>query len=322
LIAKCIASNILTAARSFIGDHQSEIGATHSHMDTARSVAYIESVFSDYQVHGGLSASDIAGKSVLEIGPGDNYGVALLFLAHGAQRVVCLDKFATVYDGAQQAAIYRALRERLQGDAARIFDATVQVGPDGTKYPSGALQPLTGVGIEDAVKKLGPQSVDLIVSRAVLEEVFEVERAFEAMHQLLKPGGVMVHKIDLRDYGLFSNRGFHPLEFLTIPGPVYSAMSSHSGLPNRRRASFYIDLLKRLGYRPNVLVTALAGVPGEITPYVPLEPLAMDLPPVARETVQAIRPRLVPPFRDLPDAELAAHGIFVSARKASNKASA
>src|SRR4051812_43778376 len=46
--------------------------------------------------------------TVLEIGPGGNVGVALLFLAGGAARAICLDVFPWARDG-RGSSVYRRL---------------------------------------------------------------------------------------------------------------------------------------------------------------------------------------------------------------------
>jgi hypothetical protein len=52
----------------------------------------IDSTFARYEHY--LSADlDLHGKHVLEIGPGHNVGVALRFVAAGADQVVAVDKF-------------------------------------------------------------------------------------------------------------------------------------------------------------------------------------------------------------------------------------
>jgi len=51
------------------------------------------------------------------------------------------------------------------------------------------------------------------------QEVWEIDRAFQGLDQLLAPGGCLLQKIDLRDYGLFSANGFHPLGSTPSPSP-------------------------------------------------------------------------------------------------------
>src|SRR5207247_6277776 len=99
------------AART--GVPPSTSGATHEAFSLEQSLAYIDSVFDDYVQYGNLSPGDVERQRILELGPGDNYGVALRFLACGAERIVCVDRFASRRDDAQQSRIYQALHERL-----------------------------------------------------------------------------------------------------------------------------------------------------------------------------------------------------------------
>src|SRR2546425_7636918 len=61
----------------------------------------------------GFSAEMFHGRSILEAGTGDNFGLALTFVAGGAKRVVTVDKFYSKRDPEQQRRIYQAMRERL-----------------------------------------------------------------------------------------------------------------------------------------------------------------------------------------------------------------
>ena len=63
------------------------------------------------------------------------------------------------------------------------------------------------------------------------EEVFRGEQfnfidAFAAMDTLLAPGGMLLRKIDLRDYGMFFARGVHPREYSTVPDWIYGLVAS------------------------------------------------------------------------------------------------
>ena len=171
-----------------------------------------------------------------------------------------------------------------------------------------------GVGIEEAPAQIGESSVDVIVSRAVLEHVFDLDTAFVAMHRLLKPGGRMAHKVDLRDHGLFTDGGQHALEFLTVSDRVYTWMGEESaGLPNRELQGYYERTLADRGYETEFLTTHLAGIEEEVEPHVPAE---QGLPANAPlESVEKIRPRLLPRFRSLSATELAVAGFWVIADK-------
>ena len=92
------------------------------------------------------------------------------------------------------------------------------------------------------------------------------------MDQLLRPGGTMIHKVDLRDHGMFSEGGQNALTFLTLGDRTYRWMGEESaGLPNRVLIGWYRDELAGLGYESKYLVTHFAGVDDELIPAVPLD---------------------------------------------------
>jgi hypothetical protein len=146
----------------------------------------------------------------------------------------------------------------------------------------------------------------------VLEHLYDLDAAFSAMDSLLRPGGLMLHKVDFRDHGMFTDGGMHPLTFLTVPERLYRAMSRHSGRPNRRLADWYRAKLDELGYEWRVLVTLPVGG-DELVPYRE----SFERGPRSLELVDEIRPRLQSRFRELSDVDLATAGIFLVARKPS-----
>ena len=280
---------------------QTPNGARHIGLDVGHSVRYIEDVYRDYLRYGGLTAADLEGARVLEVGPGDNLGVGLRFLADGAAEFVGVDRFrAHRYDDQQQA-IYEAVREAL--DPAARERASVE-----------RLERVEGVPAERAAEALRGRQFDLIISRAVLEHVYDTDATFDAMDALLAPGGRMLHKVDLRDHGMFTGGGLHPLEFLTVGPATYRRMTFYSGKPNRRLASWYRQKLAALGYDARFLVTHLVGASGDVDPHVesPADAPGID---EARRLAEEIRPRLLPGYSGLHADDLAVSGIFVIARK-------
>src|SRR3954454_265960 len=113
IVASNVRHNLAAKWALFRGRIESDIGSTHWEWSTERSVRYIEMVFRSYLDYGGLNVRDLQDKRILELGPGDNLGVAALLYAAGASQVVCLDKFFSRRDTSQQVAIYRALRAGL-----------------------------------------------------------------------------------------------------------------------------------------------------------------------------------------------------------------
>jgi len=82
----------------------------------------------------------------------------------------------------------------------------------GSRY----VLPGSGESYPRLVDDLGRGSFDLIGSNAVIEEIYDPESNFRARERLLRPGG-WIHKIYLRDHGMFAKYGFFALEFLSVP---------------------------------------------------------------------------------------------------------
>lgn len=292
------------------GDIETTHGSTHLNQSVTNSLAYIERQFTDYIKYAGLSAGSLNGKRILELGPGDNLGVALKFLAAGAASVVCLDRFYSKRNAEHEREIYKALRERLSAEEQSRFDQAVKL-TDKVEFNSEKLQSVYGVTLEGFADKLESEKFDLILSCAVLEEIYDPDPVFAAMDKLLAPGGSLVHVIDLGDYGMFRNQGMHPLTFLTISEPIYKRMASDSGLPNRKRLAYYVEKMKQLGYKSKFFVTSM--LPGGR-----LEPAAEYAPGRFKHDsnlVAQIRSKLANDFKDLDEDQLLIDGVLLVATK-------
>src|SRR5215210_2874380 len=295
------------------GNTVSAYGSTHEFWSLDKSVSYVEKVYREYLEYSGLNAEAFRGSRILEVGPGDNFGVALKFLAAGAAKVVCLDKFFSERNVDQQTRIYQELRKQLSAGEARVFDECIKLD-NGIDLNPERLHYIYGHGVEEADQILDPGSFDFILSRAVIHNVYEIDRGFEAMDRLLAPGGYMLHKIDLSDENMFSSRGMHPLTFLTIPERIYHLMASDSGKPNRKLIGDYRQQMVKRGYDTKILITTVLGV-GPLAPHKEKIEHGVDYGNRTLSLINEIRPKLAPPYRDRSNDELATTGIFLIATK-------
>jgi SAM-dependent methyltransferase len=314
IIAYTIFQNWRARRRFSSGKIESISGSTHTGKTLAESIGYINEVYDDYIKYSGISAETLGGRRILEIGPGDNFGVALKFLAAGAARVVCLDKFYSPHDAEQEHAIYKALREQFDDKSKRRFDEAIDLG-NGIQINGDRLKVVYGKGIEDAKDLFDPGSFDLILSRAVLEYLTDSDFAFSIMNDLLSDGGMMAHKIDLRDDEMFSSKGMNPLTFLTIPDSIYKLMTVGSGRCNRRLIDYYRRTMNNLAYDTKFFVTCIVGEKGEVLPHKEKIIPSVDYSVQAHSLINEIRSRLHGDYKNLTDEDLLISGIFLIARK-------
>lgn len=232
-------------------------------------------------------------RVVLEVGPGDNLGTALEFIRLGAKKVVCLDAFDPVRNVGKERAIYEALIKRAKPSEQKLMHKACKLSADGFVFDQNLIVYRTGAPIEEYS---GPQ-VDVIVSKSVMEHVADVHLSMKNMLSALRPGGHMVHFVDTRDHGMFS-QVFHPLEWLTIHPRIWHWMTSCSGHPNRVLLPEYRSLLADVKYE--VLFWDVYGLE---------EPLCKKRLPstkrlVSKVGIDKVRDRLVQPYLSYPSKDL------------------
>jgi len=204
-------------------------GVTHLHKGVEESLAYVADVFEDYFRFSGIEKQAFEGKHVLEIGPGDSLGVAPMMVGLGVKQVVCVDRFFTYRDPNKERAIMAALvdaappvaKERMN----RCLDSDHRIVGDVIRY-------MPDVTIEMAAEKLGEICFDYIISRAVLEHVYDIDKTYACCRKLIRGDGRTIHKVDLSNH---SSIEIHPLQFLTYTERLWWLMSSNISRVNRCR---------------------------------------------------------------------------------------
>lgn len=293
-ILKAFASNQLArfAPRAYVkltrqtgrGDRKSETPAA-----IAR---YFEACVDDYFAILGIPASKrqefLRDKIVLEYGPGDLPGVAMLLVAKGARKAYCVDRFSLVRVDEKSMVVINSLaaslseveRQRLLACLANPDAPTQGFSADHIEY---VVRP-------DGLSKMD-KAVDLVISRAVLEHVNDLEATFADMVKAMRPGSLSLHQVDLKSHGLHRS---NPLDFLEYPQWLWNLMYSHKGVPNRWRVDRYRELLGKQ----------------------PLE--VVDFYPTAlfnKDDVKDVNGRLAEPFREICAEDLAWQGFWLSCRK-------
>lgn len=292
------------------GRIETDSGTTHATLTLEESIRYIEVVTSDYKRYGGLVNF---GGVAAEVGPGDNSGVALLMRGEGCDRVDLIDRYFSRRDPAKHHRIYEALSAKY--DLGRFKHGFLWSDQD----LAGITQKV-GHPAETYFRKCarGAEPIyDVIVSRAVMQHLFDPLGALEAMTTCLKPGGRMIHKIDLRDLNMFTPQN-HELTFLCFPPALYRYMTKNSGRPNRVLFHRYRDLLERLKAQHlidyDVFITRLVGI-GDLTPHLRPEEISVDMWNQAERVVESSRRHFAREFVAVDSRDLAVAGVFLGATR-------
>ncbi|GAB4468843.1 MAG: hypothetical protein OHK0044_10580 [Burkholderiaceae bacterium] len=261
--------------------------------ETPETVAdYFERCIDDYLQRLKVAKTDaeqfFQDKVLLEYGPGDLPGVALLMIALGAKKVICADRFPLVRPSAFGAQVMASLLQRLpERRRARAQAALLD--------PERPQRGFRSERIQYVVQPSGLSHVrsacDLVYSRAVLEHVDDLDATFADMDAALKPRGIAIHLVDLKSHGL---HGSNPLDFLTWPSWLWNLMYSQKGMPNRWRINRYRAALARTSLRVDHL-----------------EPIARYLP----SQIAEVRAHLAPEFRALSDEDLSWMNFWLVAQK-------
>lgn len=279
-------------------------GTAHAGLSLSKSVNYINEVFMDYKHYAGVG--QFYGR-VAEIGPGDNCGVALMFLADGCDFVDLADRFYSKRNKCVQANIYSSLLAN-----SKLFEHIGNANLEDEDTFSGIKR---WYGEEAAAEKFFNlhKRYDFIVSRAVLEHLYDPLLCLKKMTEALNPGGMLLHKVDLSDHGMFSSN-FHELKFLEVPDMLYRRMTISSGRPNRILLHQYRSCLEELGIEYTLLVTRLAGI-GEIKPHIPYHEIPLNIRKESLKYVHAVRHKFSYSFRNVSDEDLSVRGFFLVGKK-------
>lgn len=181
-------------------------------------------------------------KAIIELGPGDSFGVGLAALISGANTIYALDSERFIHDNQDTVRTFDNL-VRLFSEQAKIPDVHEfpEMKPllESCRFPSSILteqhlaassEPTRLQSIrnsllnenvssmdktinyftpEDAAPPIGLNSVDMVISQAVMEHVDDIMKIYGELYSWLKPGGLMSHMIDFRGHSITKDWNGH-----------------------------------------------------------------------------------------------------------------
>lgn len=163
----------------------------HGAMDSSE---YAIRVFESHMDRCGL-IEDLAGKTVLELGPGDGAATGVLAAAHGA-RAILVDQGRFIRDDVKP---YALLGEALRTRGHDVPELSTCGTSDNVLARCDATYLANGLA---SLRGLGAGTVDVVFSQAVLEHVrrHEFLDTMRELRRVLKPGSLASHQVDFRDH--------------------------------------------------------------------------------------------------------------------------
>jgi hypothetical protein len=227
-------------------------------------------------------------RTFAELGPGDSIGVGLAAMLSGVDRYYALD-VVRFSDTASNLAIFDELAALSKARDASLSDERISLIRSAIASPGSERG---GVTIKymvpwSDVRAIEPESVEVIVSHAVLEHVVDLESTYRALALWLKPGGMMSHQIDFTSHGITEKWNGHR----AYPELLWKAIVGRQPfLINRAPCSAHLDLMKRNGFE---IVSAKRGTKAD----------------------GIRRSQLSRRWKGISDEDLACSDLFVQARK-------
>jgi len=203
------------------------------------------------------------GTHVLELGPGKTCEVLAGFVLGGAQSGLGLDYSLDVpatLSPARLQTTAQALEKRSSSFLDAVASSAEIVRRRCEAIVASQETPLKFQSYNGWSIPLADHSVDLIVSRSVLEHVdrTSVEPLLGELRRVLRPNGGMVHVIDMRDHMHLIDSNVGPsfsdikgdwLDALTYSERLYRAMFSRSPVMiNRIRIDEWLSLFAQSGF--------------------------------------------------------------------------
>jgi SAM-dependent methyltransferase len=204
------------------------------------------------ELPGGAAA--LQQKSILELGPGRNFGSALILRSWGAKQVAVADRFLVRFQADYHAPLYRRIAAIVREQPERVF-----LDPLYDCAAKCAHLPLYITALEVPLEKLSeiaPERFDITLSNAVLEHLYDPLRAIQSLSALSRPGGIGLHQVDFRDHRNFAK----PLEYLLPDEVAFKQMLKvhHGEYGNRIRPhemyAMFVANFEVVKFNPNAWI--------------------------------------------------------------------
>jgi SAM-dependent methyltransferase len=167
----------------------------------SETVEVYRNIFVEYEKILGAAGGDFTGKTVLEVGCGDQIYTALSFLAGGCREVILVEPKLQIFND----------KERVKR-AIAVFKAAV---PSFSLSEDEILARLVWRHDLREVSDAYNGKVDIVLTHTVLEHFSDLDVFYSVVHRLLAANGISTNVVDLSDHIWHIFRRFKALRALS-----------------------------------------------------------------------------------------------------------
>jgi SAM-dependent methyltransferase len=185
----------------------------------------------------------LKGRTVMELGPGNDLGPALVMMGYGA-RVIIIDKYLVEWDDSFHPYFYKMFLASAREIFPEMDTSPIEEVIRNKRHAAPNLE-CHKYGLEE-VAFLPDKCIDVSMSNAVMEHLYDPELSCRELFRLTKPGGIGFHQIDFEDHRNFDK----PLEYLTLSDDEFHSLfqSINGECGNRLRYHEFQSLFEKAGF--------------------------------------------------------------------------
>jgi hypothetical protein len=227
--------------------------------ETERCIAYDLQVVEQWLQrlrHFTHSDTFLAGKNVLELGPGSDLGTGLILLARGARKYNACDVNDLVKRAPDR--FYEALFEKLRDTVPDTRMSFLKEQLASARADRASQLNYVVSKDFDLASRFGGNTIEVVFSQAAFEHFDDVDATVTSLSTVCKSGAVIVAEIDLQTHSRWI-RDKDPNNIYRYPSALYR-MFRFRGAPNRVRPYQYQAIFEHHGWT-DVTMTPLTKYP-------------------------------------------------------------
>ena len=186
---------------------------------------------------------DINGKTVVEIGPGQDLGIALILIAKGAKKYYAFDIHNLILNIDKN--FYETIANKIEIKAEFKPSDLVDMVTSYSKTGNGVVNYICKPQID--YEEIDNNDVDIVFSQAALEHLTDIQKQIQLLSRKCKKDSLFIAEVDLRAHSRWV-RDHDPLNIYLYNNFIYNIFR-HKASPNRIRPVEYISILQNNGWK-------------------------------------------------------------------------